>query len=102
MRNLLNVGLFAVALSLGVVLLGTAALAGEPSSQPTSAASATACPATIDAGRACTAKKYATMTTRILPTPSVSFCGQCNKQSDCGTCRCVGPSDGSCNECVCP
>jgi len=32
----------------------------------------------------------------------VEFCGQCTKNEDCGTCRCVGPSDGSCNECVCP
>ncbi len=32
----------------------------------------------------------------------VAFCGQCTTNSDCGTCRCVGPSDGSCNECSCP
>jgi hypothetical protein len=32
----------------------------------------------------------------------VAFCGQCTIDADCGTCRCVGPSDGSCNECSCP
>lgn len=32
----------------------------------------------------------------------VAFCGQCTKNSDCGTCRCTGPSDGSCNQCSCP
>ena len=32
----------------------------------------------------------------------VAFCGQCTTNSDCGTCSCVGPSDGSCNECSCP
>ncbi len=34
--------------------------------------------------------------------PQVAFCGQCTKNSDCGTCRCTGPRDGSCNECKCP
>jgi hypothetical protein len=33
---------------------------------------------------------------------AVSFCGQCSVNADCGTCRCTGPSDGSCNECHCP
>jgi hypothetical protein len=49
----------------------------------------------------------------IVSTPIVlwssrasAFCGQCTKNADCGTCRCVNTapvnSGKVCNECVCP
>lgn len=55
--------------------------------------------------QAATVGAIASLPVVLTPGTAFAFCGQCSKQSDCGTCRCVntaGPGQPVCNECKCP
>ena len=102
MRYAIRTALTVVAAALGLVLFQAAASSGEAKLSLKSIDAVHMCTAPRNGSPNCAATKTTTRLALGNTPPLVSFCGQCTTNSDCGTCRCTGPSDGSCNECVCP
>ncbi len=102
MRYAIRTALAILAAALGLVLFQVAATSGETQLSVKSIDAVHMCAAPSEGNPNCTVAKKTTKLAFGTTPPTLSFCGQCSTNSDCGTCRCTGPSDGSCNECVCP